>query len=217
MWENTSRIIDPVLVDSRLANLGLTRDDLNAALVAGIASTQNITPHNPVTAAGYYRWSETVRGLCDQLVPKGWSAKNVNGLPVVLNKKIAVAISVSSGDAATGLDEVPSTRNPKSGLLDRPVLERQGRLFDAVEVSAPQAVDKQRIPGYTEWILLHTNDSDGNVHSELSRPGSLDGSERVNGWIERIDLGEIDGGSTLVEIEPDAPEPPVVKVSRKAN
>ena len=204
MRENTSRIIDPVLVDSRLANLRLTRDDLTAALEAGIAATQNITPHNPVMAAGFSRWSETVRGLRDQLVPNGWSAKGVDGLSVVLNKKIAVAISVSSGDEATGLDEVPSTRNPKSGFSDRPVLEQQG-VFDAVEASAPQAVDKQRIRGYTEWILLHTNDSDGNVRSELSRPGSLDGSGRVNGWIERIDLGEIDGGSTLVEVEPMHP------------
>ena len=215
MQENTSRIIDPVLVDSRLANLGLTRDDLTAPLGAGIAATQNITPHNPVMAAGFNRWSETVRGLRDQLVLKGWSAEDVGGLSVVLNKKTAVAISVSSGDEATGSDEVPSTRNPKSGFVDRPVYEQQG-VFDGVEASAPQAVDQQRIPSCTEWILLYTHDSDGNIRSELSRPGSLDGSGRVNGWIERIDLGEIDGGSTLAEIEPDAPEPPVVKVSRKA-
>ena len=53
MQENTSRIIDPVLGDSRLANLGLTRDNLTAAVEAGIAATQNITLHNPVMAAGF--------------------------------------------------------------------------------------------------------------------------------------------------------------------
>src|SRR2546426_11191435 len=99
---------------SRLQELGLDQEVLQNAVKAGELERSRCTNNDPRVFPGQVAWARTTRALRENLNPLGWQRGDEGNLPVVVNPKGDVAITVSSGDDGTGLvDRSPQTRNPK--------------------------------------------------------------------------------------------------------
>jgi hypothetical protein len=175
----------------RLAELGLDELLLRQAVEQGLAQWATCTLNHPPSYPGYSAWGETVRALRDLLAPFGWIRSNETNLPFTVNEAQTLAVSVATGDEATGReDETPCTKSSKGpGTADAVAANaRQLRLFP-IDV---RPEDLARLKGdgrRMTWLLLFHRDEQGRqVRCELSRPTSMSENERVDGWAERIIL-----------------------------
>ena len=94
---------ETIEVAGELAGLGLTEQILLDAVTAGHEAAAASTRHHPASHSGFVMWSETTKALRDLLTPEDWEAENVKGQPLVVSPDAAVAITVSGGDEATGM------------------------------------------------------------------------------------------------------------------
>jgi hypothetical protein len=221
---NTEIVADDGHVDTRLAQLGLTRVGLLEALNIGRVAAAGTTEHNPATAEGFYFWSDTYRALCDWLVPTGeWRKGKIDGRDLVVNDRLRIAVTPRSGNEHTGNEQSGNdplnplkTRNVDGPATRRAVIENQ-LVFEEVERAVPRMASRSH-HGFVTWFLLHYRDEDGAIRSELACPGSLDASGEINGWATRIILGEIgrDPEPYVRVDEPDAPYEPDVAVTPKS-
>src|SRR4051794_39453135 len=95
-------------VRARLAQLGLTPEILAECLKHGQAAWAACTPNHPPIARGFYRWSEMVVALREEMLPRAWQRCNEGNLPFTVSPDGKIAIAVSSGDEDTGI----ATGNP---------------------------------------------------------------------------------------------------------
>lgn len=64
-----SVVFEPAAVAGALARLGLRREVLVEAVLAGEAARDSCTANDPLIAPGFMSWARTTRGLREQLVP----------------------------------------------------------------------------------------------------------------------------------------------------
>jgi len=196
--------------NARLAELGLEEAILRQAAEQGLAQWATCTENHPPSYPGYSAWAETVRILRDLLAPSGWVRSNEGNLPFTVNAAQTVALSVATGDEATGLqDETPCTKSSKGPRTAGAVAvnARQLTLFP-VEVRPEDLANLRGDGRRMTWLLLfHRDEARRQVRFELSRPTSMSENERVDGWIERIIFDPIsfDGDQILVESIPEVP------------
>jgi len=179
-------INEPLSIEQRLAELGVRKDALDRAVRASFAAWAACTPHHPPSAPGLSSWFEGVATLRYELVPDGWQCMNDQNLPLTANADGSIAIAYSSGDAATGTVENPSTKSDKGPRTIHAVASNRDQLclFPDEELPLPgDTSDRQT------WILLvYRDEIRREVRCELSRPIGLDSDNRVNDWHERIIL-----------------------------
>lgn len=180
---------DPEEGRLRLAELGLTFDDLYRAMRYGYLARLSCNSNDPPSTVGFLLWARTTRGLREQLAPRGWM-KSDKKLSVTVNPDETIAIAVSTGDDATGLvDGEPKSRFPKGPATREAVAinaDAQGELFPLAEVT-------KRPP--TTWFLLLSVEKQKEktvIRAELSLPSSMDEEGRIGGWFERIVLPVIE-------------------------
>lgn len=191
-------------VDSRLAELGLTRGRLVAAILSGDAGASGSTALHPPGNPGYRRWADTVTGLRMQLLPHGWLHSNAFNYCTVFNPDTRVAIVVMAGDSMTGSRlGVPSSKYPKGDVTAQRlrVNQQQTSLFPDLK-SAGEVAEQD----CTTWVLVQRSDEIG-IHAELSRARSMNNSGYVVDWYERLLLPTIDPrGDDRTEQSPAEPD-----------
>jgi hypothetical protein len=192
----------PVEVSKRLHELGLSQELLTQAVNAGLYGWLSCTENHPPSFSGINAWAEVVRNLRESLLPKGWERLNDRNLPLTVNHGTRVAITPSSGDECTGIENMaPRTRNPKGVTTKQKVKANAEQLGLFSEMSAPVEDFVEEIKKWDTWLLLsHRDQGKRVVRCELSRPIGIGVDGRVEGWYERIILGEIpfDGDEVLL-------------------
>lgn len=171
-------------VEDRLSDLGLKAHIIRTAVSLGEIARASCTPNHPQNAAGWYAWAETVRYLREGLAADGWTRESVNGVSLVVSPDGRVAIVVSTGDEATGMnDNTPRTKSTKGKQTALLIAQnRQQLLLEFADLEEPDATAP--LDART-WYLLFCSDGD-EVRIELSFPKSLDINGRPSDWAERI-------------------------------
>jgi hypothetical protein len=212
---------EPHDVRNRLALLGLEEDSLLNAVRVGQLQRNNCTPHHPPSFPGLSAWADTVKTLRDILVPEGWQIDNPRGLPIVFHGKKRIALTVATGDEATGRPEFdPCTKSPKGPQTRSNISNNQLKLFPEEYVRAAYEQTTAKT-GFITWLLLiHSDELTREVRCELSLPVGMNEHGQVDGWDERIILGStpFDADTLKVPTDVNPPQSPniIVNVKRRA-
>lgn len=195
-------------VEDKLRELGLTESLLLGAVAKGLFAWLDCTANHPPSFPGMAAWGETNCNLRESLLPQGWERLNDRNLPLTVKRDTGIAITASSGDECTGLEEsIPRTRNPKGLTTKEAILSNRAQLglfedMDVVPIDVVNAVSE-----WTTWLLLSYRDISARVvRSELSRPVNIGIDGRVDGWAERIILKSIPFDGDQVSLEHDGDE-----------
>lgn len=199
-------------VNSRLAELGLSRELLVAAVTQGMMARSECTPNDPPLYAGFATWALTVRGLREVLSPQpyGWSRSDEGGYSLVISPNGKMAIAVATGDENTGNPAItPLTKSPKGPRTQSAIEVNQYQEslegFESAEITNDPHSD------CVTWILLqHYDQMRKEVLMELSLPTSISG--KVDGWSERIILGALPFDSSTVIPVPVLPNLPDIDI-----
>lgn len=172
-------------VDAALTRLGLSEPPLMRSVRAGYLSRISRTANDAPIAAGFYHWNETLRTLRDELVLLGWTRVDEQMFSTILSPDGKIAISVSSGDEATGDPRgYPKTKRDKGP-----------RTADAIDVNVgqldffkptPEPAPVEELECLTYVLLFHANATE--LRAELSLPVSMDENDHIDNWRERIIL-----------------------------
>lgn len=167
-----------------LRELGLTTEILEYAIKTGEYARDSCTKNDPTCAPGFVAWSKTVRALRDALIPKGWEKCDDYNFPTVVSPNKKIAISVSTGNEATGDKTAePKTKYAKGEAAKSAVKINQDVLFP--EMRADKATAHR-----VTWILLKRRTGD-TVVAELSLPALMTKDGQIIKWETRIILNPI--------------------------
>lgn len=207
---------DPSSVSDALSRLGLSEEVLLNAAMQGYLARANCTANHPTLFPSFVAWGEAVRALRDGLAPSGWVVNNDRNWPRTFHPEGHIALTVATGNEATGrAADSPTTTSSKgpSTVSALEVNRLQAWLpgMEPIEIDADN--DAKNKP--TTWLLLvhHAKDE---IRSELSLPLDINHEGRVSVWCERILLKSMPLDPVLAEIvPPDQPDIDVI-VRRKA-
>jgi hypothetical protein len=183
---------------ARLQQLGLPgAEPLLDALGDGCAAASTTTTLHPVSYAGQRVWAETVAGVRYLLGDHGWQDVHIKGVDLTVHYGTGVAIIVTSGDSATGLEaHTPQVKYERGDVVRILVNGELDTLFTGA-----------RETPWVVYFFLHHVEAE-RCRSELSRPNHIGPGGRVSSWAERVLLPEItfDGtgaGAPRVEEDPE--------------
>jgi len=201
----------------RLAELGLTPQVLEFALIGADAEARTYTALDPPNMQGMARYSRTVRLLREQLVPLGWTHDNPRNLARTLSPDRRVAVIATLGDAATGVAHgLPSTRYGKGVATVEAVSRNFVQLTLPIDLGDPDPLDSDTEDGTVTWVLLyHVTDTE--IRAELSLPDSMvDGY--IDTWMQRLILPPVtlEPGPDPAQMWLDMDVAPEVLVTRRS-
>jgi hypothetical protein len=179
---------------SRLAELGLTPEDLEYALRGADAEARTWSPSAPPVMPGLARWAKTNELLRLRLLPRGWTQDNPHLLPRTISPDRTHAIVATAGDAATGLPHAnPSTRYAKGNETVKAVEANIQLAFDFAGLFNWPAPSDHGTPepALGTWLLLY-NPAETEIRAELSLASAISATGFVGAWRERIILPVID-------------------------
>ena len=199
----------------RLAEMGLTPQILERAVLRAEAEAATTTAFDPPVTEGSTRYFKTVRFLREELVPNGWDYDNPKNFCRVINPERTLAIATSSGDAVTGDPEYsPTTKNPK-GYATAQAVGVNGQLaFDFVNTGegVSETDDDEQLA--TWFLLYHRTETE--IRVELSLPNEMTGAN-VSRWDERIILPpfSLDSNLLTAALPDEGDDGIVVEVNRR--
>jgi hypothetical protein len=201
----------PDEVDAALAKLGLTRQPLQEAVLAGLLARDACTANDPPFFPGIFQWARTVRALREGLAPLGWSRSDGNFCTTV-EPGGAFAIAAASGSEHTGRvgRETPTTKRRK-GPSTAEAVHTNAQLYLFPELAPAAAAEPDR----ATWVLLFHSDGK-EIRAELSLPDSIGDDGHIDGWRERIILGAQPLDGEIAPAAPDFGPDPTIDVRRKA-
>lgn len=177
-------------VAGRLDELsGLKEDWLREAVEFGTNYIRECTDNDPSQLPGILGWGKITRGLCERLIPKGFSSANVGGQASIIAADGSFRIVVAGGDERTGLvGPDPSTRSSKGSVTAKAVDDNVLSFAD-VEPSFTKFEKKTLVAPKQIWMLLYYVDEvNDEVRMELSLPNRMDVDGHVVSFRERIIL-----------------------------
>ncbi|MGY3515256.1 hypothetical protein ACVMYR_02940 [Micromonospora sp. PTRAS2] len=199
--------------DARLADLGLTRQDIDRALYGASADALLCTDLDAAGAKGFIFWSRANRYLREEVLPRGWSWTNRDAVLRAIHPDGSFAITALSGSGQVGVarGRGVQTKNPKGSSIAQLVRFNRSVLGGPRNAEpiplwddAGDAFEPGMIP---TWILLYKWTVLGIV-SELSLPTDMLG-KTVNRWKEHILLGPVTPpGGSGIEVDLDMPDGP---------
>ena len=208
LFENTDEIA------SRLDQLEVNEVALREAVYQGQLQRTRLTINHPTIYHGLNMWGEIVAALREQLRPLGWTRQEVGSYALTAHEERGLAITVASGDEATGNPSAPPCNRSKKGRKTVAAIEanRQLELFEKLPPEIQDEAD-----GKQTWVLMHHTDTvRGEIRLELSRPSSIGKDGKISEWSERIILGSIPFDDDLVEIYPPSGPDIEIDIRRKA-
>jgi hypothetical protein len=178
----------------RLADFGLSVDDLHFALRGADAEARTWTRLAPPAMPGMARWGKTNELLRVRLIPRRWSSDNPNCLPRTISPGKDFAVVATAGDAMTGLpDGQPATKYAK-GLETARAIERNVQLaFDlpGIDIAGALSAVVSSDAEMATWLLLY-HVTGAEICAELSLANGISLRGHVDSWAERIILPPID-------------------------
>jgi hypothetical protein len=184
----------PIQVDGRLAEFGITREQLIEVVMAMVAARAECTDNDPPSAPGWSSWRHGTRRAREIFRPLGWLKDDTDQLPTIVKNSLGMRIAVANTDDGAGLVSAgmfPQNRSKKGAATDRAVDLNQHSMF-ADTGEADESVVVQFKPrdthsdAFTTFYLCVFNEGD-DVRAEFSCP-----IEVVNGFFvgfsERIIL-----------------------------
>lgn len=181
-------------VESRLSELGVTKDELFEVVREAVGSRRAATPLHPLSAAGqfaYLNGTERLRQIC---IPKGWKVSRTEGVEAAYNPEAGVKLIYQNAERAGDPLLAPQAKTAKGPAAARAIEMGQGEFWPEMheqEVRESTAVN---------WYLFVYADGD-DVRVELSCPKPFGGNQ-FGDFHERILLvqkGEWPG----IDIAPD--------------
>lgn len=169
-------------------SFGVTTKDIAAVAAAMYQGFREATSLHPKGFGGTNAWAQGTSAMRVLMIPKGWRAEDPLGQPRVVSRDKKISITLSSGNAFTGVaDQIPQTRNDKGSQTVSSVNfnARQGQLFPADAIDHKSNVATP--PGQVLWIFLYFIDLDNEeIRYELSQPTSMSDADKVSGWSTRL-------------------------------
>lgn len=186
--------VERASVEARLHELGLVYADFEEALNEGQNGARRVTASHAKTAAGTYRWNETLAAFRNNLIAKGWIQTDEKNAPRIVSPDGSISIIVATGNEKTGTKMIPSNATTKGIMTQQDVWNNGWSEQQAIE-----EVEEMIARSTPEtWVLLYFYSKKFNhIRAELSRPKP---HEMKNGfiseWDERIILPKIDLNGT---------------------
>jgi hypothetical protein len=214
---------DRIDVHDRLAELGLTVEELHDVLNRAEAERRTCTGFDPPGLPGSVFWGRVVRFLRETYVPKGWKARNVDQLPLLINPDRSLAVTASSGDWATGLSSLytPRTRYPKGAATGRRVEANGQATIPGLPPELTEDADEDDT--LITWVLLYFHergDEQTRLRCELSLPREIGARGRIDGWSERIILPSLEFSEDVIglgDTEDEGPDAIDVPIERRSS
>lgn len=204
----------PEEISARLAQLRVTETALREAIYQGHLQRTRLTLNHPSIYHGLNMWGEVVKALRDQLRSMDWVRKDVGSFALTVHDELGLAVTVASGDEATGNPQAHPTNRSKKGrhTVDAIEANRQLELFEQLP---PEIQGKEG--GDQTWVLMHHTDvHKKEIRVELSRPLDIGKDGKITAWAERIILDSISFDEEMVEIlQPGGPDIDI-EIRRKA-
>lgn len=198
--------VEPLDVQRRLAQLGLTETFLVEAIRLAHLHLARLTANHPRNYAGFVMYGEGIAALRDLLRPEGWHRPESGVYELVINPSDTVAIAIASGDEGTGQTGAqPSNKSPKGRCTIRAIeANRQADMFAELLPKASPGSSSD----LETWLLLHHFDPKRRERRiELSRPFDIDADGKITEWSERIILTPLsfdgDDGDIVLPDTPD--------------
>ena len=202
----------------RLAELGLTVEQIERAIRRAEAEASMCTSLDPPIMEGLTRWGRTNRFLREELVPAGWTYDNPRNLPRTIHPSGEFAIVATTGDTLGQAEVRPRTKYPK-GFASAQAVEVNGQLtLDFGDFAAGyQSTRQSDANDLLTWLLLFEVTDEG-IRVELALPDGIDDGW-ITSWTERIILTPFqrddDRLANLLRSHHDEEEDVVVAVSRR--
>jgi hypothetical protein len=179
---------------SRLADFGLTAEDLQFALRGADAEARTWTSLAPPAMPGMARWGKTNELLRVRLLPRGWSHDNPNCLPRTISPGKRFAIVATAGDAMTGVPDARPTTKYAKGIETARAIEGNVQLafdFPGIHIAGALSAVVNSESAMATWLLLYHATS-AQIWAELSLANGISPRGHVDTWAERIILPAID-------------------------
>lgn len=171
------------VVEGRLAELGLSMDVLEDAVWTGELYRSGCTANDPKAMPGFIAWGRAMRCLREHLLPLGWERRDISNLPLVVNRKLRIAIAVSSGDDATGNAYlVARTKNRKGKVAKAMVTSSYHQLSLFPNGSD---VPLKQPEGFQIWYLLFFR-KENMAYYQLSLPKRMEEGKPIREWADTI-------------------------------
>lgn len=163
-------------VDSRLAEMGLTRDGLLKVRTIAMGAGADATPNHPANAAGMLAYLHGVAALRFTFLGEDWVLERLNNMEFIRNDRLKIRVGFSniklSGDDAIE----PKARSLKGAGAE---MACQGNLFTDSNDALPMPNDEWA----TYFLMVDIQGA-----AELSRP--VINSSNFGPCIERIYLSD---------------------------
>jgi hypothetical protein len=208
---------EPVEVQDRLAQLGLTVEELHRILEQAHADRRDCTKLDPITLPGNVFWGRVIRYAREIYLLKGWKLARPKLVELVVNPSEEFGFTACSGDRATGRPELtPSSRYGKGTAMAERIAANQLVLPGMEAVRSP---DDDQYEGLKTWCLLYYHEPVKDEESEktilwaeIALPERISDRGKIDSWIERILLPPLEFDEAFVLPDPDIEPGPDIDV-----
>jgi hypothetical protein len=178
---------EPWDVARRLAQFGMTRDQLLEVVRACVSGAGNVTENDPPGSQGWEIYRFGVRRFREVLRGESWRSDNTDGLATIVNEQLKIRIAVTNTNNDTGLPDpnsFPQNRNRKGPTSDKAV---EANLAFLPGVEWPLATKPHSPTPVSELITWHfcIYINGDEVRAELSLMDKIEAGF-FTGCIERI-------------------------------
>jgi hypothetical protein len=171
-------------VAARLRELGVEAENLSDSIKTGEAERRTCTRLDPLILGGVIAWGRTMRSLREQLIPKGWTPRDVFNLPLAVRPDGEFGITVATGSEHTGLRGPSPHTKYRKGVAFPVTGDRQlSYLKPGDPLRAAELPDDV-------WVLLLAR-TENEIRYELSRPSHRNRNRTIGFNSERIILPPI--------------------------
>lgn len=170
-------------VRSRLAEFGVTLEELVEIVRGVVAARADATADDPASAEGLFAYIFGTRYLRQVFRSHGWLSHSENNVEGVRHPDRQLKVIYQSVDRAGDASHTPQAVSGKGSGADRIISANQGRLFAELEEVATisSAVDELK---FGVWFFCVSVEGD-DVRAELSMPTGVEGGN-FEGFSERI-------------------------------
>ncbi|KQN69940.1 hypothetical protein [Devosia sp. Leaf64] len=179
-------VIDPISVEQRLGELGLT-----PAILADVAkhyarTVLGMSPDHPSWCTGIAPAGEAVYALRQLTRPLGWTREELRGFALTIHPKGLLAVNVAKGDLNTGNPEHEPTSHSEKGVCTVEALAENQIPFDFLEDAILESDPDSRA---TWYLLMRVTEK--TVKYEFSLPVGLSADRHISKWAERLIFSDI--------------------------
>ena len=161
--------IQPSTVETRLAELGWTIEEMHEIIRESIRARRGVTPNHPLGTAGYYAWSEASSMLRMLGAEKGFYITNENHIAGTYSSKHGAKFVVCNTDGGTGRENgMPQNRNKKGPGTEQDIAGNQERFAFYNELADLNQLHPSSRATTVWYLCIYCLDNE--VRAELSCP-----------------------------------------------